>query len=84
MKRLALLVILSGCAVPAARPPDDLRDCPANAAVPRSLPRIRTTAQIAAFADHVELAREADAAARDACADKLRRLFNWTTDGRSH
>lgn len=49
-----------------ARAPEELRSCP----VPKALPTVRTTELIASYANRVELAREA-------CADKLKRLNEW-------
>lgn len=57
--------------------PADLRECPASVSVPASLPKIRTPAQIGQYATDVELAREAERARGDDCADKLSRLNAW-------
>jgi hypothetical protein len=82
MRILVILALaLAGCAQQAApvspAVPADLRNCPSNAPPPAPPPAIRTTAQIAQFATQLEVVREHDARARDACAETLRRLLLW-------
>ena len=76
MRWLALLVVLSGCAVaPTAMSRGPQPTCPPNPPVPLGLPHIRTTQMIANYATRLEIAREKSAAARDACEDRLIELW---------
>jgi hypothetical protein len=77
MRWIALMLALSACAAPPAPPPPDLQACAARVPVPRGLPRVRTVAQIGAYATQVELAREAERRRGDDCADRLARLNDW-------
>ena len=76
---LAGMLGLGACAhqaVPPA-PPADLRSCEEPPPTPRPPPRVRPVHETAKFAIALELAREAERARGDDCADRLRRLNDW-------
>lgn len=77
---LALLAALSACAAPPpapVHPPAELASCRDAPPTPAALPRIRTKERTAKFAIALELAREAEHARGDECADRLARLNEW-------
>ncbi len=75
IRAAALAVLLAGCAAPTV--PSDLRSCANQPPTPASLRRVHTHAEGGAFAIRLELAREAERARGDECADKLQRLNEW-------
>lgn len=71
--------LLGGCATAPALPPVPaaLTHCPCAPSVPAPPPRVRTPERIARFAVALELAREAERARGDACAETLEALNDW-------
>lgn len=77
MIRIGLaLLTLSGCT--ASPMPSDLRGCMAPHSAPAGLPRVLDPAQLRLAYGRLWAVDMADRARGDDCADKLRRLNEWT------
>lgn len=84
MKRLALLLALAGCTVPAdpvvpVPVPDALKSCPAAPATPSALPAVVTPDRFRTGYADMDTARKAERKRGDACASKLQQLLDWIT-----
>jgi hypothetical protein len=78
MRRLLVCVVLlvAACSAPTSVVPPELRYCPPRPAKPAPPPAARTREQLAEFATREELAREAERARGDVCADHLAKVVH--------